>query len=263
MSNFSIEKQFSNFGQYNYYYSKPEVKRTQKAAYLCEPTPLKISLAAAGGTALGVLGALFCIVKRHISAGKLKETDKLLSNMFKINYKSPVTLIGLGAGSVLGGLAGGMLADKKEHYAAKMKEGFHQFVGIILLPLLLAEGGLKILEHYGVREGLPEIKGKGKFINVMRRRAPAMFVSIAAIAVGMFAGNAFCNKIDEHIFEDVHRRKIKGKDWLAHADDAFDMFAFSGVEGKAERFLGIALPITYGICGYTAGTARKELEVRN
>jgi len=262
MSSFSIEKQFSTFGQQNYYYSKPQVKECKKQ-HKCPLVPTKVRVAAVGGTAAGVLGALFCTVKCHSKLiekdAKFIPTGKIFSDMFKIPH-NPKTLMVLGVGTVLGGLVGGILADKKKHYAAKMKEGFHQLVGIILLPLVLAEGGLKILEHYGFREGLAPIEGKGKFINGVRRGLPAALVSLAAIVGGMQIGNAFCNKVDEYLFEDVDVRKIKAKDYLAHTDEIFETAAFIDTAGKWKGWLGKILPVTYGTCGYWTGIARKERE---
>ena len=88
----------------------------------------KIAAASIAGSAIGIAGSvagIYAMAKKGNPALTLK----------KLSYDEKDVLL-IGAGSVLGGLAGGLIADRnKENVKPKLREASQQFFGNMLCPI--------------------------------------------------------------------------------------------------------------------------------
>ena len=224
------------------------------------PLSTEVLMGTLAGTALGTLTAMYFIAKGQTRRGIFSNPKKIFSNMFSIKY-NPVNMIGLGLGAVAGGLAGGLLTDKKENGKAKVKEAIHQSIGNIILPLLLVKAGFMGLNKFNLR--FPAIKGSSKtakIANVIVGAMPETAVSLAGLGAGIHIGNKISNKVNKTVFreKDKKDRNVKFIDYCVHTDEVFDVAAFLDKSGKWKSVLGKILPFTYAICGYLPGVAREE-----
>ena len=162
----------------------------------------KEKLLVSATTALGVMASLAILAK---SAKYSLNPDKMFSNI-KNSYLAKVQyhdkeVISIGAGSCLGGLAGGYMIDKNPtNRKAKRREALMQ-IGNISIPILTVEAFAKVGENFGkVVKGLSAATG---------------------IFVGIYLANFIMNKVTNVIFNDKSgERGVKASDFSAHLDDA-------------------------------------------
>ena len=215
----------------------------------------KIAAASVIGTLAGIaatVGGIYTMAKRKNPAVSLKN----------LNYEEKDVIL-LGAGSILGGLAGGLLADKnKENHKLKLREASQQFFGNVLCPVGLLAGASKLLEKSGFK--MPQLKGNNKFTkaaNVVLSALPKMVVTIVSLVGGMEIGNAVIHKINNKVFKEEVEHDVKAEDYLLHADDLCltanlllkDAEAISKVTSKV-------LPLTFVVAGSKTGMYNAESE---
>jgi len=151
---------------------------------------------------------------------------------------------------VLGGIAGGIAADKiteknwKEKLPNKIKEGSYQYLANIFLCNIGAGVALLALER-------AKIQSKGA-------RAIGMISGI--LLTGLVAGSAMANYIGKKLIDPLFNNKHKkGEniysertpellDVSLHVDDMATVAVLSGL-----KWIAPALPILYSISGYRAG----------
>ncbi len=257
--NTSVNSPFTGFNEKICHARKEAGLETRKE---CTKPSTQLKMASLAGTVVTTLAALYLIAKHPSQAGKFDKNASTLSNMFSIQYDKPRTLLALGVGTITGGLAGGLLFDKKENQGAKLKEGLHQFIGNIAVPLLIIECGFGIIDKYKLR--FPAMKGSGKGVqiaNIVIDKLPRILTSLFGIAVGIPLGNTVSNACNSLLFQQPDHRKLKVMDYGIHADEVFEIAAFVDGSGKWKSVLGKILPITYGICGYLTGISQEKSEV--
>ena len=165
-----------------------------------------------------------------------------------------------GAVPVLGGIAGGIAADKasgrkniKERIPDKIKEGAYQYLANIFMCNIGAGAALGILEKAG-------IKSKG---------ARALGMTAGIIAAGVIGGSKAANFISRKIIDPAFKqfsdknslddydasnlkpakeRKPELLDIGLHTDDIATVSLLSGL-----KWIEPALPLMYTISGYRAG----------
>ena len=191
----------------------------------------------ATSTALGVLAATACLAK---GAGYSLKPSKMFKNI-KNSYLAKVKyemgeVIGIGAGSCLGGLAGGYLIDKnKENRKAKNREALMHF-GNISIPIVTV--GLlvdKVFEKSGpVQKALAGLLG---------------------VTAGIFVANIFMNKVCNVLFQDKsNERGVELTDLPAHMDDAVVSAGYIFPKSKLVHYLGRVIPLALMIAGNEVGT---------
>ena len=168
-------------------------------------------------TAAGVLAGMACHAKYKGYSLSPKKMFKNISNSYwgKIKFDD-VPVITIGAGSCLGGLAGGYLIDKnKENRKAKKRETLLQMTNISL-PIIFTE-------YFGF---LGEKLGNKYFDNnrpksqhTLRTKIPKGVSAIAGLFLGVFTANIVANKINEKIFHQGKGRPVQASDFSAHLDD--------------------------------------------
>ena len=172
----------SNCNSFNY-------KTLKEPSFCAEKTKYSIGEKAivASTTALGVCTALAGLAK---GAGYSLKPNKILkdfknSYLAKVHYEWP-EVIAIGAGSCLGGLAGGYLIDKnKDNRKIKQREAIMHF-GNISIPILTV--GMVVDKVF---------KNSNKWV-----KAGA---GLGGIIVGLYLANIITNKICNTIFNNKFR----------------------------------------------------------
>lgn len=185
------------------------------------------------GSAIGIGGAVagvYALAKKGNPAVSLKNLAYEEKDVFMI-----------GAGSVLGGLAGGILTDDdKNNVKPKLREASQQFFGSLACPLGLLAVGNHLLEKHNVKGILPKVA-----------------VVLGSLFTGMEVGNAVMNKVNNKIFKENIKHDVKPSDYLVHADDLCltasmvlkDVKSISAVTSKI-------LPATLIMAGTKTGTKK-------
>lgn len=199
------------------------------------------------------------------SEHKNKLFDTILPKPGNLNSKEIFSEIGrlslLGAIPVVGGITGGIIADKvtntktPKSTANKIKEGFYQYFANIFLcnvgacaALFTAEG----LQKAGVIKSLSGLK---KMAVIMAG------ITATGIIGGSWIANKLSQKIIDPLFDERHKnsktpshkgvyeeRKPELADIALHADDIATAGVLSGF-----KWIEPALPLMYFVSGYRAG----------
>lgn len=176
-------------------------------------------------------------------------------------------LIGvLTLGSVGGGLAGGLVTDKKENRKAKFREAIIQVVGNIFAPLLCVDGGLRIFENTlekPIIKGMEALrKNQQKALSCRIKGAPKALFSMICLVGGLILGNKVGNVINDKMFKVNDKRKIKLADLSPQIDDAcvaVSIVASEG-EGKLGAVVSRFIPAALMIAGYSTGVMQENPE---
>lgn len=161
--------------------------------------------------------------------------DKFIKSVINFDYDLKNIII-VGLGSIVGGLTGGLIANKGKDADKKMQEGIYQAVSNIILPTVLADGGLKILKNHKV---------ENKFAKAA--------VTILGVGSGMVLGNILTGKLNKKLFKNkCKKRDMHIKDTFVHIDDLPTCLALN-----KEKFLHIEklVPIGSILSGYETGKA--------
>ena len=186
-------------------------------------------------------------LNKHENGKKLFE--KLIPSPKNISAKDIFSEIGYlsiyGAIPVVGGVGGGILADKitkensKEKTLDKVNEGLYQYLANIFMCNIGAGCALGILEK----------------LNIKSKSARAIGMTLGIVATGVLCGSKIPNCISEKIINkkvlknDCYcKRKPELIDLGLHVDDIATVSLLSGL-----KWIEPALPILYGISGYKAG----------
>ncbi len=196
----------------------------------------KVKRASLAGSAATTMLYLFILAK-NIRKDRFKFKD-----MFKINFNSVARTIGLATSALIGGLAGGLIADKKENRKPKLKEAMHQFLGNIVTPISIVGMGTSIIEK--------------KNLSMVKNCIYGGLTAIAGVGCGVTGGNYIATKVNEAIYKEDDSRKVGPKDFGIHIDDILTVMAMTNLGDKVKSFVSKALPAIFLICGYEAGTKK-------
>ena len=203
-----------------------------------------VTPASIAGSAIGIASAVGCIYK----AAKTKNPAASLKNL---SYEEADVLL-IGAGSVLGGLAGGLIADKdKKNVIPKLREASQQFIGNMVFPISILACANKLLNKYVFKSNQTPASAKG----ILLKSA----VCVASLVGGMELGNKVMNKVNNKVFKEDIKHDVKAEDYLVHADDLCltanmvlkDFKSVSAITSKL-------LPFTFIVAGSKTGMANKE-----
>ncbi len=164
----------------------------------------RVNAASIAGSAIGIAGAVACIY----SAAKKKNPALAFKNL---NYSEGDVLL-IGAGSVLGGLIGGLSADKnKKNVKPKLREASQQYIGNMVFPVSILACANKLLEKYVFKTDATPSDWKG----ILLKSA----VCVASLVGGMELGNKVMNKVNNKVFKEEIKHDVHAEDYLVHADD--------------------------------------------
>ena len=213
----------------------------------------KVVAASLAGSAIGIassVAGIYAMAKKGNPALVLKN----------LAYQEKDVLL-IGASSVLGGLAGGILADNdKENITPKLREASQQFVGNTLFPVSFIAAGNKLLEKTNFQ--LPKLKSTSKIAN-MANVALGAFPKIATTALGLIAGvtigNKLMNAVNDKIYGEKTVHSVEAEDLLMHSDDV--CVAASLLFKNAPKISSVTntiLPATFLVAGAKSGMQQKE-----
>ena len=158
---------------------------------------------------------------------------KQKTGIFKLNYGIK-ELIGVSAGGIIGGVAGGIINTDRFDKKRKVHEGIFQFSNASLPPIIVS--------------ALTAVTEKA---NILQNKGGKILTTAVGLVGGMFAAAKVANFIaDPHDFE--KDRKLTMKDSVANIDDALGVFAMSDFPAL-QKITGPLLPFVYVLCGFRAG----------
>ena len=198
----------------------------------------KLKRASLGGSVLTTLLYLFAVAK-STRKGNFKIAD-----MFKINFNSVARAIGLATSALAGGLAGGLITDKKENRKPKLKEAMHQFLGNIVTPISIVGMGTSLIEK--------------RKLSMVKNCIYGGLAAIVGVGCGVTGGNYVASKVNEVIYKENDDRKVGPKDFGIHIDDILTVMAMTDLGDKVKSFVSKALPAIFLICGYEAGIKKAQ-----
>ena len=216
-------------------------------------TDKKVIAGATIGSALGIMGAVATVY----AMAKKGNPELLLKNLA---YEEKDVLL-IGAGSVLGGLTGGLLTDKDpKNKVPKLREASEQMVGCIALPIGLLAVGNKLLNRANIK--MPQLKSASKiadYANNALRHLPKVLTTVACLVTGMHLGHEIMTKVNNKIFKEDVKRNIEPKDYLVHTDDL--CVATSMILKDTEKISKVTnkiLPASFLISGIKTGIQKAE-----
>lgn len=208
------------------------------------------------GSLVGIgaaLAAVFAVAKGKNPAATLKN----------LHYDEP-QIIAIGAGSILGGLTGGLIADKnKDNKKEKLREASQQFFGNVLFPVGFLAASSKLLEKSGFK--LPQINSSSKpakIANTVLGALPRFAVTVASLVAGMEVGNAVMNKVNNKVFKEEVKHDVNPEDYLMHADDLCLTANMLLKDAKTiSKLTSKVIPLTFIVAG--SKTGMKENDSQN
>ena len=223
-----------------------------KNSYSAPYTPTGIKMAALAGSAAGVLGAAYLLAK-----GQSKATGKFVDT-FSVKY-NPKEILTLGAASVLGGTAAGIVADKQEHKKAKYKEGVYQLIANVLSPIAAIAVVDKLYSKVSPKIKLPQLKPKNEFnktVNTIIKAVPNFAVVSAGLVGGITAGTVIANNVISKVFPNHKKKNVSLSALGYHIDDLVTSASVADKTGFLQKSLGKFIPLIFTFMGYEAGTKR-------
>ena len=234
-----------------YKYGKPaQVKRVEQTPVSFAADRKKVKTASFIGSALGIAGAvagILAMAKKANPAASLKN----------LTYNEKDILL-IGAGSILGGLTGGLLTDKnKENTKPKLREASQQFFGSLMCPIAILSVAEKALEKSGFK--MPQIKSASKYVNNVIGALPKIAITIGSLIAGMEIGNKIMNKINNKIFNEEVKHEVHPSDYLVHTDDMCVAASLLLKDSKSlSAITSKALPLSFILAGAKTGMQEKE-----
>lgn len=201
-------------------------------------------------TALGVLASLMLLAKTSKRPYSLS-LKRMVSTPFKETFlgKEDYTfgkVLTVGAGSCLGGLAGGLVFDKnKNNRQAKYRETLNQYINISL-PISTVAGA-----DYVVKKVVPKLSPK-------LRKPCEILGPILGLAGGIIAGNKIANKLNTLIFHKKEKRPIELTDMSAHLDDICMTSQYVAKDNIVTKLASRFIPIALMVAGNEIGKKQEK-----
>ena len=175
-----------------------------------------------GSTIGTVLPVLFMMKKQGVK------------NPLKLKY-GMWDMVGVSAGSIVGGVGVGLIAEDKNVRKNRLKEGLFQFMNAAI-PTWIVGGVISLCEN-------------NQKYNNKRNKILSVF---GGLLVGMYGAAALSNVITDPK-DKYPDRKLTFKDALANIDDGIGALALAKIPIVEKLNIGRFLPIIYAACGYRAG----------
>lgn len=187
-------------------------------------------------TALGVATSVAALAKKAKYPANPLKMFKNFKNSYlgKVKYEWP-EVIAIGAGSCLGGLAGGYIIDKnKENRRLKNREALMHF-GNIAIPIFTV--GMLIDNVF---------KNSNKTTKCI--------AGLTGIVAGIYFANIVMNILCNFLFQDSSKtRGVEVTDLPAHLDDAVVATGYIS-DHKIVKTLGRFIPLALMVAGNEVGT---------
>lgn len=167
----------------------------------------------------------------------------------------------LGLVPIIGGVAGGVIADKvtkstdKKSTANKIKEGIYQYLANIFLCNIGAGGALYVFEKLEKNKKVKPLGSLGKL--------GVIFGGITT--TGIIGGSYIANYISKKVIDPMFGQKNNGRLYSERKPEALDIALHSDDIATAGILSGFkwiepTLPFLYFISGYRAGIGYRNVE---
>lgn len=240
--------------------------------------PASIKLGAVLSSVAGMSAALALIAKKQgfpLNLKTIKNTPVKDWAIFKIaKRKEPnrklleieeKEIITLASGSIAGGLLGGAIFDR-QNMKAKGREALTQMAGNILIPVGFVGGAGRIYKNYEkqLKSYMPQLVTKGsktlRITNKLIKSIPAIAITTASLAAGIYTGSKITNMINEKLFGQKKERKIKSSDFAPHVDDLSLAITLMGSKNSpVTSTITRTIPLFLSVPGYQVGKAQEEV----
>jgi len=237
----------------------------------------KADLASAACAAAGVAASVAMIAKRQgfsltpakILKTKVKDwaifkiTDKTKPDNKVLRFEAP-EIFTVGAGSVLGGLAGGLIFDKKENFGAKCSEAVNQLLGDITVPLAFVALPTILYKKFEAlaQKETPHLtlQNASKCVagNKALRILCPVLVSGVSLALGIIAGNKVSNKFNEKVHGIKPDRGIRITDFAPHLDDVSLAITLMAEKSPLGDIVSKFVPLALTVAGVETGRAKAQ-----
>ena len=202
----------------------------------------------AASSMLGV-GASLVLLSQCVKGKKYSLSPKKILNtrlkdtyLYQAKFEEP-QVIAMGAGSILGGLIGGVAVDERSNNTAaeiksKAGEGMIQFANITVPIITVGQGS-----RWGDRLEKSIEKNFTAQTNKFTRgisKLPKIACMATGLGVGMYAGNFLANYLKEKLLDAPEDRKLKFTDLFMHWDDLCLAASFYTGEPKTVIIDGVA-----------------------
>ncbi len=236
----------------------------------------KIKRAAAIGSFIGMSVALAHIAKRQgysLNPKVIIKTpikDWAIFKMKPSNGKAPLNIeekeiLELATGSVAGGWLAGATTDSK-NMKAKCREALTQIAGNVAVPVACVGATARLYNKYEkqIKSVMPQVETHGKkslkFLNKASKSLPAVAMTGVALAVGIKAGSAVTNFINEKLFGQKKHRDIKASDFAPHVDDLCLAITLMGAKDSiVANSITRSVPLFLTVPGYQVGKAQEPV----
>jgi len=233
-----------------------------------------LKLGVLGSSMLGVTIALATIAKKQkfsLNPEKIINTPTKDWAIFKIKKtgdREPLKIhekeiLGIAAGSVLGGFTGGAVFDDKKHIKAKAREAINQFIGAVTVPVIFVSLASNSVNKFMKLAETPsdkfktlsnwaeKCKGNKKLLNIVQ-----VTVGAIGLGIGIVAGNKFSNFMNEKIFKREVDRDIKAADFAPHLDDVGLAITLMSPKSLLGSVIARVIPIALTVPGYETGITK-------
>ncbi len=168
-----------------------------------------------------------------------KDKTKAFFNSFNIEYNLKEMLM-VGGSSILGGLFGGFIFDKKGNKKEKTQEAVSKMFNI-LIPTTIVSGLTKLTEVKNIKSPIAKVGA-----------------IVIGVGLGMPISNFISNKINSKIVDkdNFEEKKLKPKDYLVHIDDIAGALILSKVPFIDKLHLDKLLAGIYVFNGFEVGKAK-------
>jgi len=231
--------------------------------------PNKVKAGVVLTTVAGVATSLAFIMKGNglsLNPSKIFKMSPKNWGIFKTEYKyKEKEILKMAAGSIGGGLLGGILFDKKENKNAKCREAIIQTVGNILIPLGCVSAGMRLVKKVEPKllKYIPTLKETSKTIvkvNSAIKALPSLLATSISLLTGVLLGNKVGNSINEKVFGVKDNRKIKSGDLAPHLDDLCLAASLVSEDNVIGGTVSKVVPIALMIGGFATGTVQEHPE---
>ncbi len=192
---------------------------------------------------------------------RIAERKKPDKKLLEIEEKEILTLAG---GSIIGGLTGGTIVDSK-NIKSKFRETLTQSIGNILIPVGFVGGTSRIYRKFEkqIKNSMPQFITKGKkplkYFNKFVKNIPAIGITGAALAAGIYTGSKVTNFINGKFFGQKNERKIKSADLAPHVDDLCLAVTLMGSKNSpVASAISKTVPLFLAVPGYQIGKAQEN-----
>ena len=211
--------------------------RTKQSSNVDNNSKQYIRAASLAGTVLGISSAV-------ASCYMIKKHSNPALSLKNLAYNEKDILL-LGAGSVLGGLAGGLISDKNQsNQIPKLREASLQFFGNLACPLAVLTCANKLFDRPGLKSAT----------------ITKIAVIISSLVLGMNIGNKIMNKVNNKIFNQEQNRKIHSSDYLVHTDDICIAASLLLKDSSAlSKIVSRVLPFSFILSGTKTGTQESQI----